>query len=103
MKFPDLVHASRKHPSTNLRDPEMFWDFVAHCPESLHQLTYLYSNRGTPDGYCFMNTYSANTFKWVNPKGEAFYVRFQLKCDQGVRNLTSAEAEKLGKNPDYAS
>src|SRR5260370_27106208 len=35
---------------TNLKSPTMMWDFWSLSPESLHQVTILFSDRGTPDG-----------------------------------------------------
>ena len=66
IKFPDFIHSQKKNPQTNLKDPNMAWDFWSLSPEALHQITTLFSNRGTPDGFRFMNGYSSHTFKWVN-------------------------------------
>ena len=66
IKFPDFIHSQKKNPQANLKDPNMAWDFWSLSPEALHQITTLFSNRGTPDGFRFMNGYSSHTFKWVN-------------------------------------
>src|SRR6195952_3135414 len=39
MKFPDFIHTQKRNPQTNLKDPEAFWDFLSHTPESIHQVT----------------------------------------------------------------
>jgi len=49
MKFPDFVHTQKRDPQTNLKSPTMMWDFWSRAPESLHQVTMLFSDRGTPD------------------------------------------------------
>jgi catalase len=81
IKFPDFIHSQKRHPQTNLRDPNMGWDFWSFSPESLHQVMILFSDRGTPDGFRHMNGYSSHTYKWVNAKGEAFYVKYTFKTD----------------------
>lgn len=81
LKFPDFIHSQKRHPQTNLRDPNMIWDFWSLSPESLHQVTILMSDRGTPDGFCHMNGYSSHTYRWVNEKGEVHYVKYHFKTD----------------------
>jgi catalase len=49
IKFPDFIHTQKRHPRTNLRDPDAFWDFLSLQPHSIHQVTVLFSSRGTPD------------------------------------------------------
>ena len=80
----------------------MFWDFLSQTPESSHQVTILFSDRGTPATYRNLNGYSSHTFKWVNVKGEQFWVKLHFKTDAGVRNLTAEEADSLkATNPDF--
>jgi len=82
----------------------MIWDFWSLSPESLHQVTILFSDRGTPDGFRHMNGYSSHTFKWINDKEEVFYVKYHFKTNQGIKNLTPEQAEKLsGTNKEYAT
>ncbi len=104
LKFPDFIHTQKRHPATNLPDPNMFWDFLSLTPESIHQVTILFSDRGTPYSYRFMNGYSSHTFKWYNDKGEYFWVQYHFKTDQGIKNLAREEAKDLaGKDPDHAT
>ena len=49
IKFPDFIHTQKRNPQTNLKDPDMFWDFISLVPETIHQVTILFSDRGTPD------------------------------------------------------
>ena len=103
IKFPDFLHSQKRNPITNLTDPNMIFDFWQHTPEALHQITILFSDRGTPYGYRFMNGYSSHTFKWVNDKGEVHYVKYHFKTDQGIKNFTQAELdEMLVKNKDFS-
>ncbi|MGB7295591.1 MAG: catalase [Candidatus Aminicenantales bacterium] len=104
LKFADFIHTQKRHPATNLKDPDMFWDFLSLTPESNHQVTILFSDRGTPATYRHMNGYSSHTFKWYNAKGESFWVKYHFKTDQGIKNLTRQEASRLaGEDPDHAT
>lgn len=104
IKFPDFIHSQKRNPRTGIQDPNAAWDFWSVSPESLHQVTILFSNRGTPVGYRFMNGYSSHTYKWVNAKGEVHYVKYHFKCDQGIKNFSAKEAgEMKGINKDFAT
>jgi catalase len=104
MLFPSFIHTQKRNPKTNLKDPDMFWDFITLRPETCHQVSFLFSNRGTPDGYRHMNGYGSHTFKLVNKDGVAHYCKFHYKTNQGIKNLTGAQADDLaGSDPDYAT
>ncbi len=104
LKFSDFIHTQKRNPRTNLPDPDMFWDFLSLTPESIHQVTVLFSDRGTPATYRNMNGYSSHTYKWYNDKGEYFWVQYHFKTDQGIKNLTRQEATKFaGEDPDHAT
>ncbi|CEG67568.1 Putative Catalase [Rhizopus microsporus] len=103
-KFPDFIHTQKRNPQTNIADPDAFWDFLSLVPESIHQVTILFSNRGTPDGYRHLNGYSSHTLKLVNERGEFKYVKWHFKTDQGIKNLKASKAAELaGTDPDYAT
>jgi catalase len=103
MFFPNFIHTQKRNPTTHLKDPDMFWDFLTLRPETTHQVMFLFSDRGTPDGFRHMNGYGSHTFKMVNSKGEAVYCKFHLKTNQKIKNLSSEKAGQLaGENPDYA-
>ena len=101
-KFPDFVHTQKRDPKTNLKSSTMMWDFWSLNPESLHQVMILFSNRGTPDGYRFMNGYGSHTFSMINSQNERVWVKFHFKTLQGNKTLTGAQADELKKDPDYA-
>eukprot|EP00921_Rhytidocystis_pertsovi_P012653 GHVQ01020572.1.p1 GENE.GHVQ01020572.1~~GHVQ01020572.1.p1 ORF type:complete len:382 (-),score=56.44 GHVQ01020572.1:165-1310(-) len=104
IKFPDFIHSQKKDPHTNLPNPNAFWDFLSLVPESIHQLTILFSDRGTPDGFRHMNGFSSHALKLVNIDGAVHYVKFHWVTDQGVKNLTAQEAADIaGKDADYAT
>ncbi|XOD68559.1 MAG: catalase [Flavobacteriales bacterium AspAUS03] len=102
-KFPDFIHTQKRHPRTNCKDATMIWDFWSLNPESLHQVMFLMSDRGTPYSYRHMNGYGSHTFSLINSANECFYVKFHFKTLQGIKNFTDAEAiEMKGKDPDHA-
>lgn len=102
LKFQDFIHSQKRHPRTGLRDNTMQWDFWSLSPESLHQVTILFSDRGIPATYRNMNGYSSHTFSLWNEKGERFWVKWHLKTMQGIKCLTDAEAAKIaGADLDY--
>jgi catalase len=104
LKFPDFIHTQKRNPVTNCKDPDMFWDFLSLTPESIHQVTILFSDRGIPATYRNMHGYSSHTFKWYNSMDEYFWVQYHFKSDQGVRNLTRQEADAMkSKDPDHAT
>ena len=104
LKFPDFIHTQKRNPASNLKDPDMFWDFLSLTPESIHQVTVLFSDRGTPRSYRHMNGYSGHTFMWYNAKGDHFWVKIHFKTDQGIQTFTREEATELaGKDPDQAT
>jgi catalase len=103
-KFPDFVHTQKRHPQTHLKDATMQWDFWSAHPESLHQVTILFSDRGIPDGYRFMDGFGSHTFSMINAAGERFFVKYHFKTKQGIRNLSPAKAMELaGSDPGHAS
>nr|UWM72185.1 catalase [Brachionus rotundiformis] len=102
--FPSFIHTQKRNPVTHLKDANMFWDFISLRPETSHQVSFLFSDRGTPDGYRHMNGYGSHTFKLLNSQGTAVYCKFHFKTDQGIKNLSSEKAAHLaGENPDYAT
>ena len=104
IKFPDFIHTQKRHPKTNLPNPDMFWDFLSLTPESIHQVTVLFSDRGTPRTFRNMNGYSSHTYMWYNDKGEYYWVQYHFKTEQGIQNFTRQEAQEMaGKDPDCAT
>ncbi|XP_029438889.1 catalase-like isoform X2 [Rhinatrema bivittatum] len=100
--FPSFIHTQKRNPQTHLKDPDMMWDFWTLRPECLHQVSFLFSDRGIPNGHRHMNGYGSHTFKLVNAKGEAIYCKFHYKTNQGIKNLSVEEASKLVlTDPDY--
>jgi len=102
IKFPDFIHTQKRHPQTHLKNPTAVWDFWSLSPESLHQIAILMSDRGIPATLRHMHGFGSHTFKWVNAQGQAVWVKYHFKTEQGVKNLDVALAAKLAsENPDY--
>ncbi|EAL4711224.1 catalase [Campylobacter lari] len=97
-KFPDFIHTQKRDPRTHLRSNNAAWDFWSLCPESLHQVTILMSDRGIPASYRHMHGFGSHTYSLINDKNERFWVKFHFKTKQGIKNLTNEEAAKLIAN-----
>jgi catalase len=94
-KFQMFIHTQKRDPKTNVRDMDMQWDFWSLCPESLHQVTILFSDRGIPAGYRFMNGYGSHTYSLINAKGERVWCKFHFKTRQGIKTLMDEDAAQL--------
>ena len=102
-KFGDFIHTQKRDPYTNCKSPTMMWDFWSLNPESLHQVMFLMSDRGTPYGYRHMHGFGSHTFSMINTANERVWVKFHFKTAQGIKNFSNDEAvEMKGKDPDFA-
>ncbi len=93
LKFPDLNHAVKRDPRTNMRSAQNNWDFWTSLPEALHQVTIVMSDRGLPATYRHMHGFGSHTFSLINADNERVWVKFHFKSNQGIKNLTDQEAE----------
>ncbi|MDQ0948680.1 catalase [Streptomyces phaeochromogenes] len=101
VKFPDFIHSQKRDPFTGRQEPDNVWDFWAHAPEATHQITWLMGDRGIPASYRHMNGYGSHTYQWTNAEGEAFFVKYHFKTNQGIRSLSSEQAAEIaGKDPN---
>jgi catalase len=108
IKFPDMVHAFKPAPDTGIPTSSSansrFWDFISLTPESVHMITWLFSDRGTVKSYRKMEGFGVNTYKWVNARGKAVYVKYHWKPKAGVETIDRHEATRLaGEDPDVAT
>ena len=94
-KFPDLNKAVKRDPRTNMRSATNNWDFWTLLPEAFHQVTIVMSDRGIPKSYRNMHGFGSHTYSFWNEAGERFWVKFHFKSQQGIENLTDAEAAAL--------
>ncbi|MBD9425047.1 catalase [Pseudomonas sp. PDM15] len=95
LKFPDLNHAVKRDPRTGMRSAQNNWDFWTNLPEALHQVTIVMSDRGVPDGYRHMHGFGSHTFSFINAANQRHWVKFTWKTQQGIRNLSDAEAGQV--------
>jgi catalase len=99
LKFPDLNHAVKRDPRTNMRSAQNNWDFWSSLPEALHQITIVMSDHGIPASYRHMHGFGSHTFSLINAAGERNWVKFHWVCQQGIKTLTDEEAtEIVGKD-----
>ncbi len=94
-KFPDFIHTQKRDPRTNLRSHTAMWDFWSLSPESCHQVTILFSDRGLPASYRHMHGFGSHTYSFINERGERHWCKFHFKTQQGIKNLTNDEAAEL--------
>lgn len=95
LKFPDLNHAVKRDPKTNLRSANNNWDFWTLLPEALHQVTITMSDRGIPASYRHMHGFGSHTYSFYNAQNERTWVKFHWRTLQGIKNLTDAQAETI--------
>ena len=53
------------------------------------------SDRGIPTDYRHMHGFGSHTYSLINKEGVRHYVKFHWVCQQGIKNLTDAEAEAV--------
>lgn len=94
-QFPDLNKAVKRCPHTNMRSATYNWDYWTLIPEALHQVTVVMSDRGIPASYRHMHGFSSHTYSFWNENNERFWVKMHFKTQQGIKNLTDAEATEI--------
>jgi catalase len=95
LKFPDLNHAIKRDPRTNMRSPNTNWDFWTSLPEALLQVTIIMGDRGIPSSYRYMHGFSSHAYSLINKNNERVWVKFHFRSQQGIRTLTDQEAAKV--------
>ncbi|MCU1352410.1 MAG: catalase [Acidimicrobiales bacterium] len=102
LKFPDFIHSQKYDPRTNQQEPDNVWDFFGLSPELTHQFTWLFGDRGRPASVRHMDGFGSHTFQWQNAAGEAVWIKYHWKTDQGIETFTDDEAEAAGgANPEF--
>ncbi len=103
-KYPTLLESLSPCKRSNIRDPEHFWRFASDNPETMHMVTWLYSDRGTIKSYRTMEGHSVHTYLWENNQGDRYWVRYHWRPLEGVEEISRQEAEFLaGYDPDAAA
>ncbi|XP_052757455.1 catalase-like [Galleria mellonella] len=102
--FTQFVHAFRRNPRTNLFDNTSRWDLIILRPILLNALFWLFSDYGSPNGYRKMDGFPLHTYELNNKHGDRYYAKFSFRTEQGLENLTTAEAATIsGQDLDYAT
>ncbi|RFN58196.1 catalase [Marixanthomonas ophiurae] len=106
MKFPDLVHSVKPEPNNEIPQAasahDTFYDFVSHTTETLHNHIWAMSDRAIPRSFRMMEGFGIHTFRLINKKGEAHFVKFHWKPTLGVHSVTWEEAVKMnGADADF--
>jgi len=106
IKFPDLVHAVKPEPHNEIPQAasahDTFWDFISLMPESMHMIMWVMSDRAIPRSLRMMEGFGVHTFRFVNDKGKARFVKFHWKPLLGLHAVLWDEAQKIsGKDPDF--
>lgn len=103
-KIVPLIYSLKPSFDTNLTNKEEFWSFIAKNPEAVHMLLWLYSDKGTIKSYRHMEAFSVNTYLWISPAGETYFVRYHWIPMAGIKNITRQEGEFLaGFDADVAA
>src|ERR1700726_4409739 len=98
LRFSDLNHAIKRDPRSGLRSADSNWDFWSLLPEALHQVTIVMSERGIPKSFRHMHLFGSHTFAMINAANKRVWVKFHFRSQQGIQNLTDAEAAALVAN-----
>jgi len=106
IKFPDLVHAVKPEPHNEIPQAasahDTFWDFISLMPESMHMIMWVMSDRAIPRSFRMMEGFGVHTFRFINDKGKARFVKFHWKPLLGLHSVLWDEAQKIsGKDPDF--
>jgi len=106
IKFPDLIHAvkmeaDRGYPQAASAH-DTFWDFVGLMPETTHMIMWAMSDRAIPRSLRMMEGFGVNTFRLLNDRDEATFVKFHWRPKLGTQSTCWDEAVKIaGADPDY--
>src|SRR4051812_33502735 len=105
-KFPDLIHAAKPEPHNEIPQAatahDTFWDFISLMPESMHMIMWAMSDRAIPRSYRMMEGFGVHTFRFINARGKARFVKFHWKPLLGLHSVVWDEAQKIsGKDPDF--
>src|SRR4051794_12782045 len=106
IKFPDVIHAAKWHPDTEIPQAQTahdtFWDFVSLHTEATHHVMWAMSDRAIPRSFRTMEGFGVHTFRLVNAQNETCLVKFHWKPAAGVHSLVWEEAQiAAGVDPDF--
>ena len=97
LKFPDLNHAVKRDPKTNVRNADNSGDVWTLLPEALHQVTNVMSDRGIPASQRHMHGFGGHTLSFINAASQRHWVKFTFKTRQSIKNLSDADISLTAK------
>lgn len=74
LKFPDMVHAFKPDPVSNVPGPVGMFDFVSRSPEATHMITFLWSPWGIPANYRQMQVQALIHINGLMPRVRACWL-----------------------------
>lgn len=99
---PDVIRSQYRSPENFLLDQDALFDLLANTPEANHAGLMFFSDHGTPVGWRFNHGYGCHTFRWINQKGEFFYIKYHFIAKHGQKQFDRTEATRIsGIDPDY--
>src|SRR5689334_9501536 len=106
IKFPDLIHAAKPEQDNHVPQAatahDTFWDFISLMPESMHMIMWAMSDRAIPRSLRMMEGFGVHTFRFINVRGKARFVKFHWKPLLGLHSVVWDEAQKIsGNDPDF--
>jgi len=106
MKFPDFVHSVKMEPDRgfpqNASAHDTFWDFVSLAPEAQHMVMWAMSDRAIPRSLRMIEGFGVHTFRLVDAKGKATFVKWHWRPVLGTQSVTWDEACKInGADQDF--
>ncbi|XP_009149539.1 catalase-3 isoform X1 [Brassica rapa] len=96
IQFPDVVHALKPNPKTNIQEYWRILDYMSHLPESLLTWCWMFDDVGIPQDYRHMEGFGVHTYTLVSKSGKVLFVKFHWKPTCGIKNLTDEEAKVVG-------
>ncbi len=106
LKFPDLIHAVKMEPDRGFPQAasahDTFWDFVSLMPESMHMLMWAMSDRALPRSLRMIEGFGVHTFRLVDAKGVATFVKWHWRPMLQAQSVLWDEACKInGADQDF--
>ncbi|MGI8820168.1 MAG: catalase [Chthoniobacterales bacterium] len=106
VKFPDFIHAVKPEPHNEIPQAasahDTFYDFISLAPESLHMLMWVMSDRAIPRSFRMIEGFGVHTFRLIDARGKARFVKFHWKPLLGMHSVAWDEAVKInGADPDF--
>ena len=95
LKFPDFIQTAKRDPEDQHAHRHHNVGLLVAVARSLHQVTILMCDRGMPDAIATCTASARTPTASSTRRGERFWVKFHFKTQQGIKNLTNAEAAEI--------